>query len=221
MLHPHAKRIGRKEGERRSSNINKPQLWAYPHSFFPSSPDNGESVDLSLCLACPPHMLFSICPATFCGIFKKVFPWEWPWAISLLLFQQACLSNMFLLVRPHTFFPTLLYLIFFCWRSSCIPWGRVQPVADPHPYQIISALTSRMRESSLHGSTSTLLRLPISRGSDDWIFFLMLTTDLSHSKAGNAIRQRMILGRTATNGLAFCVPHKHLIYPSTLPASCI
>lgn len=51
--------------------------------------------------------------------------------------------------------------------------------------------------------------------------FLMLTIDLSHSKAGNAIRQQMILGRTATNGLPFCISHKHLIYPSALPASCI
>ena len=78
-------------------------------------------------------------------------------------------------------------------------------MADPHSDQSISALTSRMRESSLHGPTSTLLRLPISRGSGDWISAppLMLTIDLSHSKAGNAIRQWMILGRTATNGFAF------------------
>lgn len=52
-------------------------------------------------------------------------------------------------------------------------------------------------------------------------FFSMLRIDLSHSKAGNAIRQWMILGRTATNGLAFCVSHKHLIYSSTLLASCV
>ena len=72
---------------------------------FPSSPDDGEATDFSLCLAYPPHLLVSICPAILLWDLLKLFPWEWPWAFFLLLLQQGWLNNMFLLVRPPHLLP--------------------------------------------------------------------------------------------------------------------
>lgn len=176
---------------------------------------------LFICLTYLPQLLFHICPVILLWHLSKILPREWLWTFFLLLFQQGWLSNMFLLVRPpHLLLPHLSVFISFCWRGNCIPREAHSLWQIPVPPGIFLLWQAGWQSPAFMAVHP--LRWGCQLVEEALIGFFpptMLTIDLSHSKAGNAIRQRMISGRAATNGLAFCIFHKHLIY--SLPASCI
>lgn len=124
------------------------------HIPFPPPPDDEEFLSLPLCFASPTHLLFSICPVILRWDLLKSFPWEWPWAFFLLLFQHGWLRNRFLLARPPHLLPTLRYLCSSTEEAAAFPGEECSLWQIPHP-TTASLLWQAEWESSLHGSNFT------------------------------------------------------------------